>query len=308
MDDYEDAKAAGGEITALDTLVYVKSKSAAGEELTGSDLSDLRLSSGIVLDGATDAIRENLSVNIQTNSRDEVLASLAVLDKYDSGDAASARGYLSGITASEAYASQLNTNSSLRDGEMGQYAQTQVIYDEQNTRENITLKSAINGDFGADYGRASGQNFQNGEYVQGAVNLTAGTCEAGYDMLAINGAAKIVGTGVEAVSYLTSIEGRITAGMTVELIKQNGVNNVASNATWEYAGVNAVTNANYAGIGVAEGSWSISAYPTGAYTINTAYNLGWLAGWGIANHSEITGGASYVVEKLENKFNNESNK
>ncbi|PKL16018.1 MAG: hypothetical protein CVV49_18355 [Spirochaetae bacterium HGW-Spirochaetae-5] len=99
MDDYENKKANGESVDALDTLVYLKSKSAAGYELDRSDMSDLRLSSGIVLDGATDAIRENLEANIRVNSREDILASLAVLDKYDSGDAKDARSYLSGIRA-----------------------------------------------------------------------------------------------------------------------------------------------------------------------------------------------------------------
>ena len=97
MDDYEEKKANGGEITALDTLVYVKSKSAAGYELDRSDVSDLRLASRYVIDDATNGILENLKANIRVNSREDVNASLAVLDRFDSEDAAAARAYLAGV-------------------------------------------------------------------------------------------------------------------------------------------------------------------------------------------------------------------
>ncbi len=228
MDDYEEKKANGGEITALDTLVYVKSKSAAGYELDRSDVSDLRLASRYVIDDATNGILENLKANIRVNSREDVNASLAVLDRFDSEDAAAARAYLAGVRESEKqeqnYALQLATDSSLRNAELGQYGQTQVIYDEQNAREQITLKSAVNLDFGADYSRAAYQNYQNGEYVQGTVNIVAGTCEAGYDTLAVYGAGRVFSAGVEGVTYLTSIEGRITTGMAAEVIQQKITN------------------------------------------------------------------------------------
>ncbi len=228
MDDYEEKKANGGEITALDTLVYLKSKSAAGYELDRSDVSDLRLASRYVIDDATNGILENLKANIRVNSREDVNASLAVLDRFDSEDAAAARAYLAGVRESEKqeqnYALQLATDSSLRNAELGQYGQTQVIYDEQNAREQITLKSAVNLDFGADYSRAAYQNYQNGEYVQGTVNIVAGTCEAGYDTLAVYGAGRVFSAGVEGVTYLTSIEGRITTGMAAEVIQQKITN------------------------------------------------------------------------------------
>ena len=120
MDDYEALKEAGGEITSLDTLVYVKSKSAAGYELDRSDISDLSLASGFVIDDATNGIRENLEANIRVNSREEVLVSLSVLDRFDSEDAALARGYLLRVRTEGYYSQQLETNSSLRGAELGQ--------------------------------------------------------------------------------------------------------------------------------------------------------------------------------------------
>jgi filamentous hemagglutinin family protein len=135
MDDYENKKANGESVDALDTLVYLKSKSAADYELDRSDLSDLRLSSGIVIDGATDAIKENLEANIRVNSRDDILASLAVLDKYDSGDASDARSYLSGVRAEDNNKIQLDTNSSLRSAELRTSGETQLIYNEQHAND-----------------------------------------------------------------------------------------------------------------------------------------------------------------------------
>ena len=136
MDDYEEKKANGGEITALDTLVYVKSKSAAGYELDRSDVSDLRLASRYVIDDATNGILENLKANIRVNSREDVNASLAVLDRFDSEDAAAARAYLAGVRESEKqeqnYALQLATDSSLRNAELGLYDETEKIYKDQN--------------------------------------------------------------------------------------------------------------------------------------------------------------------------------
>jgi len=115
MDDYEALKEAGSEITALDTLVYVKSKSAAGYELDRSDMSDLGLASGYVIDDATNGIRENLEANIRTNSRDEVLASLSVLDRFDSEDASLARGYLAGVREEERSQQLIQDNQYLAD-------------------------------------------------------------------------------------------------------------------------------------------------------------------------------------------------
>jgi len=148
MDDYEALKEAGSEITALDTLVYVKSKSAAGYELDRSDMSDLGLASGYVIDDATNGIRENLEANIRTNSRDEVLASLSVLDRFDSEDAVLARGYLLGVRTEGYYSQQLETNSSLRNMELGLYDETGRIYKEQN----FVYKSYGSG-VGSVYGR-----------------------------------------------------------------------------------------------------------------------------------------------------------
>jgi len=97
MDEYEEREAGGGEITALDRFVYIKSKSAAGYELDRADVIELRLSSEYVIDDATNGIRENIEANICVNLREEVLASLAVLDRFDPEDAALARGYLAGV-------------------------------------------------------------------------------------------------------------------------------------------------------------------------------------------------------------------
>lgn len=113
MDDYEEKKANGRDITALDTLVYVKSKSAAGYDLTGSDVSDLRLASGYVIDDATNGIRENLEANIRVNSREDVNASLAVLDRFDAGDAVAARGYLAGVREADKQTSVIGTDTGI---------------------------------------------------------------------------------------------------------------------------------------------------------------------------------------------------
>ena len=113
MDDYEEKKANGRDITALDTLVYVKSKSAAGYDLTGSDVSDLRLASRYVIDDATNGIRENLEANIRVNSREDVNASLAVLDRFDAGDAVAARGYLAGVREADKQTSVIGTDTGI---------------------------------------------------------------------------------------------------------------------------------------------------------------------------------------------------
>ncbi|MBP7796953.1 MAG: hypothetical protein KA059_09290 [Elusimicrobiales bacterium] len=113
MDDYEEKKANGGEITALDTLVYVKSKSAAGYELDRSDVSDLRLASRYVIDDATNGILENLKANIRVNSREDVNASLAVLDRFDSEDAAAARAYLAGVREADKQTSVIGTDTGI---------------------------------------------------------------------------------------------------------------------------------------------------------------------------------------------------
>jgi hypothetical protein len=113
MDDYEEKKANGGEITALDTLVYVKSKSAAGYELDRSDVSDLRLASRYVIDDATNGILENLKANIRVNSREDVNASLSVLDRFDSEDAAAARAYLAGVREADKQTSVIGTDTGI---------------------------------------------------------------------------------------------------------------------------------------------------------------------------------------------------
>jgi len=113
MDDYEEKKANGGEITALDTLVYLKSKSAAGYELDRSDVSDLRLASRYVIDDATNGILENLKANIRVNSREDVNASLAVLDRFDSEDAAAARAYLAGVREADKQTSVIGTDTGI---------------------------------------------------------------------------------------------------------------------------------------------------------------------------------------------------
>ncbi len=154
MDDYEALKEAGGEITALDTLVYVKSKSAAGYELDRSDISDLSLASGFVIDDATNGIRENLETNIRVNSREDVNASLAVLDRFDAGDAAAARGYLSGVRAEDNYRQQLATDSGLRGAEIQQGNEIasriislpvntmSIVSDDPNSPDAILLRAA----------------------------------------------------------------------------------------------------------------------------------------------------------------------
>ena len=52
MDEYEALKASGGEITPLDTLLYYKSKIAAGEELTQEEIAEYAKVSVIVRDEA----------------------------------------------------------------------------------------------------------------------------------------------------------------------------------------------------------------------------------------------------------------
>jgi len=275
MDDYEALKEAGGEITSLDTLVYVKSKSAAGYELDRSDISDLSLASGFVIDDATNGIRENLEANIRVNSREEVLVSLSVLDRFDSEDAALARGYLLGVRTEGYYSQQLETNSSLRGAELGQYAQTQVIYDEQNAREQITLKSAVNLDFGADYSRAAYQNYQNGEYIQGTVNIIAGTCEAGYDTLAAYGGANLIAAGGTALatdkgkdavfgavtntaSYIATSE-KVTISGTTNAIVTGGVTGLITSPMTGSAAYNTATRF-FGGAVVAGSSDFVSQY------------------------------------------------
>jgi len=52
MDEYEALKASGGEVTPLDTLIYYKSKVAAGEELTQEEIDEYAKVSVIVRDEA----------------------------------------------------------------------------------------------------------------------------------------------------------------------------------------------------------------------------------------------------------------
>ena|GEM_PF-1015400 len=150
MDEYKARKASGEEITAFDTLLYLKSKSAAGYELDNSDISSLRLASAFVIDDVTDGIVANLKANIRVNSKEEVLASLAVLDRFDKEDVAQARAYLAGVRAEDNYWKQLAITSSLRDAELGMYEETGRIYKEQKDSElNFTVQVGITGTLAA---------------------------------------------------------------------------------------------------------------------------------------------------------------
>jgi len=110
MDEYEALKASGGEITELDTFIYYKSKSAAGEELTQEDRGELRLASGIVLDEATDGIRKNLKLYIKEIDKPFADESLAILDRFDREDAALAREYYADVREREKPKIIINTD------------------------------------------------------------------------------------------------------------------------------------------------------------------------------------------------------
>jgi len=63
MDEYEALKASGGEVTALDTLVYYKSKVAAGEELTQAEIDEYAKVSVIVKDEALKNTKITITLN-----------------------------------------------------------------------------------------------------------------------------------------------------------------------------------------------------------------------------------------------------
>jgi hypothetical protein len=66
------------------------------------------------------------------------------------------------------------------------------------------LRNAFNFDFGGDYMNLAYQNFQEGEYGWAGVMFLNALSEAGYDFLAIAGAAKVVGSITRTIVSATT--------------------------------------------------------------------------------------------------------
>jgi hypothetical protein len=147
---------------------------------------------------------------------------------------------------------------------------------------------AMNFDFGRDFGARAGQHFSNGEYAAGALNLMAGTGEAMMNTAAIAGAAFLVGAGVNAVTYMASVEGRLMAAMAA-----THVSDKMRNASWDLlnkvpSAVNNIQRINYAGMGAADGSYSSLPTPNASYFIfNKNYRVGWITGFVGVNYELI---------------------
>lgn len=137
---------------------------------------------------------------------------------------------------------------------------------------------AMNFDFGRDFANRAGQHFSNGEYAAGSLNLMAGTGEAFLNTGALVGAAFLGGVGVNAVTYMASVEGRLMAAMAgTHLIDKT------RNTSWDLLNkvpsvVNNIQRINYAGMGVADGLGSNTIYPNFNYFPSSlSYSIPWTA-------------------------------
>jgi len=187
-------------------------------------------------------------------------------------------------------------------------------------REQLTIGSAFNMDFGADYSRRAFQDFYDGNIGWGIVNLLAGTSEAVCDMLGVfllaqggAAAAGIAGSmGSAAVPmgrniYQNAGNYNVSAQLNSGLIRE-GLKIGTVNKTWNSLGqrspelqrfvTNNMVNLNYIGMGAIDGVASDSPYLNKNYLTFAAYEIPF---WVMQLRKEIIKEMTYFQKSFKDR-------